>query len=274
MVAALPVCFILGYFAVGALVATGEEYRGAKFRRISDDTWKFRVAAAFSLSFLLTLFSFLVGHFSHPSSYVPQTFQMLFSNAVCDALTLLATIAILAWAVRERVLFRLPFAILCDITIAAVLAVLSLYLGLVFTKHALTLAQVAGVLVGRSPTGQDYEFGPCFWAMHTTFIPTLVYLSITLIAWLGKAILSPVTWFLGKGHENRNPLKLTAAVMGLLFALCGVAAYGLGSGEEYLKDHPPTTGRSAPPAPTPGDSAVPPLAEAKGQEARHEEPPQ
>ncbi len=45
-----------------------------------------------------------------------------------------------------------------------------------------------------------------------------------LVAWLGKALLAPVSSFLGQGKEHSQPLKLTATLLGILTALCFVAS--------------------------------------------------
>jgi len=238
-------CSAILFSALG-LLAYLKETKSISEKTIAQG---FTVAAIMLLSFCVTQLSFLAGRLAHPSTHVHLTYWVLVSNAVCDVLTISATISILAWGVRRKTLLRLPIAVFCDITVAAILAILSIYLSLVFTTYALTLPQVASVLVGRSPTSDGYEFGPYFWAMHTTFIPTLLYLAVISVAWLGKAILTPVAWFFGEGHENKSPLSFTAAIMGLGAAIFGVLSYGLGIGEECLENHHPTTSQTAPSTP-------------------------
>ncbi|PKB64370.1 MAG: hypothetical protein BZY80_02945 [SAR202 cluster bacterium Io17-Chloro-G2] len=193
-----------------------------RFSRL-DDSWTL-AALAISTSFTITFLSLTIGHVVIPDAWVPQTLQMLVSNVLLDGVTMLATFAILAWAVARPGFFRIPEAIFADFSIAAVLACLSLYLGLVFTDRAVTFPEVLNVLLFRSPDGNGFEFGPYFWVMHTTFLPTLAYLALIAAAWLSKAFLLPVRWFFGAGREHSNPLALTAAMCAVFAALFGIPA--------------------------------------------------
>jgi hypothetical protein len=108
----------------------------------------------------------------------------------------------------------------------------SLYFGLVITDKALNLSQILHILIGRSIDNTHYELSPYFWTMHTTFIPTLLYLSLILFCWIGKAMLIPVRWFFGKGQEHKNPLKLAAALCGLFVAIFTVLAFVASAAQE------------------------------------------
>jgi len=70
--------------------------------------------------------------------------------------------------------------------------------------------------------------------MHTTFLPTLIYLIFILVCWLGKVLLKPIEWFFGKGQENRNPVKLTVALFTLISVILGFLSYAAGNLEAYL----------------------------------------
>src|SRR3989442_14008466 len=91
-------------------------------------------------------------------------------------------------------LLRIPMAVFLDLVIAAILACGSIYFGLVSTNKALGLTQLLYILVAHSPDGSQVEFSPYFWVMHTTFIPTLLYLLFLLGCWIGKSLLLPVRW--------------------------------------------------------------------------------
>lgn len=199
---------------------------------ISNTTVENSAIAGISVgfSFSITFFSFWIGKIVVEQSYVPQTFQMLVSNVVFDGMTILITLALLQWALKMK-LFGIPIAIAADIIVAAILACASLYFGLFLTEHQLTVKQVLTVLIGMSPVKKSIELGPYFWAMHTAFIPTFVYLSFIFVAWLGKLILTPARWFFGKGQEHKNPLALTGALFALLattFGLLGIFVDSLG----------------------------------------------
>lgn len=191
------------------------------------------VSLATALSFTVTLVSMLLGHLAQPDAWIPQTLQMLVSNVVFDGLTFLATMLLLSWAVARHTFLRIPFVIVLDVSIAAVFACASLYFGLVFTQQALSLREVVNVLLGRSPSGANIEIGPLFWTMHTAFLPTLVYLALLLMAWLAKALLIPVEWFFGAGQANKNPLKLTVALLTFVSVLFGTLCYMANAAEEH-----------------------------------------
>jgi len=181
---------------------------------------------AVGLSFTITFLAFLVGNLVKPDAHVPQSFQMLVSNIIFDGATMIFTFVLLAWAIKRKVWIRIPIAITLDVLLAVLLACGSLYFGLLLSEKELSLRQVLFVLIGRVPTGENIELGPYFWAMHTTFLPTIAYLSILLMAWLGKTMLTPIRWFFGKGHEHKNPLALTAALFTLIatiFAFSSIA---------------------------------------------------
>lgn len=190
-------------------------------------------------SFLLTLLFLTVGHFSVPKAWVPKTIQMLFSNVICDGLTMLVTIEILTWVIyphRELpVRVKLPIAIFLDVIIAAVLACASLWFGLVGTVHALTVRETINVLFAQAPDGAHLDFGPFFWAMHTTFIPTLLYFSLILLCWVGKWVILPVAMVLSRSEKVPKPHHLTAGVFAFVATIFLVLATGMGYVQEFLK---------------------------------------
>lgn len=186
--------------------------------------------------FSVTLVAMSVGHLVEPSANVPQTLQMLISNVMFDGLTMAVTFAILSWAVSKKGLWRLPIAILLDIIVAAAFAGGSLYFGLIFTDKALTIQDVLFILIARSTDNSHFEFAPYFWIMHTTFIPTVLYLSLILFCWTGMAILTPVKWFFGKGQEHTHPLKLAGLLCGVFAAVFAILAVATGFVQEGIKE--------------------------------------
>jgi hypothetical protein len=209
------------------------------FRPFPPDRSIHRVRSCFALgasaSFAVTYFSLLLGHVARPTAPVPQTLQMLLSNVIFDGCTMVATVLILRWAVSKGTL-RIPGAIAMDTVVAGILACGSLYFGLIGSSNALSPHQVLSVLLGRSPDGSDWEFGPYFWAMHTTFIPTAIYLCAILFCWLAKCVLTTAHWFFGKAQEHKNPLKLTAAACGVMIAVFSFGTYCAGAVQDYLKE--------------------------------------
>ena len=182
------------------------------------------LGTSMGISFSITFLSFMLGKVVSPESSIPQTFQMLAANVVLDGVTLLITFWILGWAIKNKTLWRIPIAIFLDGVVAAILACASLYLGLLLSENHLSVGQVFGVLIGKSPFQSGYEFGPYFWAMHTTFIPTIIYLSIILVSWLAKIIFTSARGYLGAWQKHTNPMALTAALFTLLAATMFVLA--------------------------------------------------
>ncbi|MBA7697133.1 hypothetical protein ES703_105791 [subsurface metagenome] len=124
-------------------------------------------------SFSITMIALLVGYMADPTCWVPKTMQMLGSNVIFDGLTMVATIVILTLAVPPRRRISIPLAVCLDVVATAVFAWASLYCGVAFTDRHLSIIETTRVLVALSPDGGHFEIGPYFWAMHTTFIPTL-----------------------------------------------------------------------------------------------------
>ncbi len=209
MPAALPLTWLLAFLFLSNIGI----FRVS--RKALREDWAAVAAFGVALSFSVSLVAMYIGHVAVPQAWVPKTFQMLAANAVCDGLTLVATLGVLIWAVGGRGVLRLPAAVFVDIGIAVVLALGSLHLGLAGTEKALSTRELLNVLFARSPDGSGWQLGPYFWVMHTAFLPTVGYLGLIMVCWLGKVVLIPVHWFFGVGHEHKNPLTLT----GWLFAV-------------------------------------------------------
>lgn len=224
-------CFV--FLLSSPLVLFGYIFRVKAQMGIKTATALALLGFSIGISFFVTFLSFLVGSLISSQSYIPQTFQMLMSNVILDGITMLFTFKILGWSIAKKPWARIPLAVLLDIMVAAILACLSLYLGLLFSEHQLSLKEVLFVLIGRSVSGEDIELGPYFWAMHTTFIPTCLYLMFIIVAWLGKSTLLPVRWFFGKGHEHQNPLALTATLFALIATIFGVIGYATDGIEKH-----------------------------------------
>jgi hypothetical protein len=196
------------------------------------------IGFAFTLSFFITAIALFFGFVCSPGAYIPKTIQMFLVNVLCDGITLVLTFVILQGAI-DRVIgdesseqqkikrkYPIPAAIVIDIVAAAFLAYLSLYLGLVGSDNALSITETVNVLIGRAPSGGTGELGPYFWAMHTTFIPTAIYLTVIMLAYIGKLIILPVFHVLKKGKELEKPHDLSAAVFAFV-AVVFLALAGL-----------------------------------------------
>ena len=214
---------------------------------------------AIGVSFVMTLTSLLLGHILHPASYVPQTAQMLLANLIFDTVTIALTvrlfvhaidrsqipasdaapkygIATTLYSVAKRV-FSTPSPprrwsvgtlLGLDVAVACICACLSLWFGLLRTDHMLTWSEVVRVLLGRSPDGMQWDFGPYFWTMHTTFLPILLYTFVVLVTAFAKALFAPTQWFFAKaGDRDVNAIGLTARLVGVVAVIFGGLAFCL-----------------------------------------------
>ena len=179
------------------------------------------VQLTITASLFMTLFSLTIGHYAAPGEWVPQTIRMYLANILCDGLTVFATFKILKLAVRAKKRIPIPVAVIIDVIVAAVLAVASLWLGLVGTDNSLSLTQIINILIGRSADGASLGFGPLFFVMHTTFLPTIFYLSVILLCWLAKLVVLPIAKVLSKGQDIDQPHQLTAGVFLLISSVFG-----------------------------------------------------
>lgn len=215
-----------------------------------------------TVSLLVTFIALFVGHIVDPAAWVPQTAQALVSNVIFDALTVAATAWLFSraadiqsssrWSASEGsvpqsevmvmvrqltslelFIFRpvskrlsVPAAVSLDLVLALLFACASLWCSLASTVNALTIHQVLRVLIARSVDGRRWQAGPFFWMMHTTFLPTVVYVLLVLLAWWTKATLGPVRWFLGRAqHQDINPIGLTARLIASMAAMLGLASF-------------------------------------------------
>lgn len=170
-------------------------------------------------SIIITIIAMSIGHLIEPYSWVPKTIQMLLSNIFFDGITLISTFIIFSIAIKYNHILSIPLAILIDIIIASLCAVLSLYCGLVFSENQISFESVLYILVGRNPDSLQIELGPLFWVMHSAFIPTFIYLTIILIAWLGKIQLSFYKMIIKEFKGVENAYAHTASIIGIITAI-------------------------------------------------------
>ena len=185
------------------------------------------VSMGVSLSLLMTFSALTVGHVIEPTLPVPRSAQLLVINGLFDGMTLAMTVWVLERAVIDR-RFPLPLAVLADVVLAGLFAVLSGFLGVLRTPYSLSMKQACYVLLGRGTNGISWQLGPLFWVVHTSFIPTILYLCIVLLSYCAKATIGPTQWFLGKGaHEDINAIGMTSRFVALLGAINALFLYVL-----------------------------------------------
>lgn len=198
------------------------------------------IGFSISISFFVTVLSFWFGQLICSECAVEPSMQMIISNTLFDALTLLVTFKILEKTIPLFDIYgafirylNKPIgvlsAIIQDVIIAALFACASLYFSFIYSDNHISLLETLRVLVGLSPESNSFEFGPRFWVMHTTFIPTLVYLSIILFCWIGKLFILPIALFTNRAMLIEQPHHLTAGVFAFLAVLFTIISTGIGN---------------------------------------------
>ncbi len=201
------------------------------------------VYMATTWSVIISLAAYYFGFFIEPlAPFWSGSLQILIPNILFDSLTIYFTFLLLSWALKKRFMLRIMIAVTADLVLAVLFACASLYFCLLYTDLEISFIQTFNVLLAKNAAGARYELGPYFWLMHTTFIPTLLYCSLVLVAWLAKLILKPVEWFFGAGQADKNPLKLTALLCTLIGFFFALLAFGADTAEKITqKDKPKTT---------------------------------
>ncbi len=181
------------------------------------------------LSFVITLLALFLGHLLAPGASLPQTFQMLLSNVICDSLTIVVTLSLLEKSVGSQKRVSVRSATIFSLVAAGLLAATSLKAGLSFTPAEISVRSLIRVMIGRSTEGGRWQFGPYFWAMHTTFLPCLAFAWIVFITWCAKLSLRPLEWFFNRGADSEiNPISMTSALFGCFAAVFGALATFVG----------------------------------------------
>lgn len=146
-------------------------------------------------SILLTIVAVGIGNARADADAFMLSPVFVLVNAAGDGLTLLMT----AWIVgriykrvRTEVLGKSPFhaiwpalmvalyslpLIFLDLAFSALLAVVTVVISVDTTGTSYSLREVLYILVGLSKSGAHWEMGGLFFAMHTTFAPTFVFLA-------------------------------------------------------------------------------------------------
>jgi hypothetical protein len=184
---------------------------------------------AFSIgfSFFVSLLALFIGHQLDPQGLIPQTPRMLWSNALFDGATVVTSLYVLERAITTRRLLsisvNIPTAVVLDLALGMVFACGSLWFGI----KGVAFKPVRWTLIGHSVDGTHWEFGPYFWAMHTTFLPLAFYLLVVLFSMCAKTFLARRIRFHGVAKEL-DGLAMTATFLGYIAAVLGLGGVLLG----------------------------------------------
>ena len=102
-----------------------------------------------------------------------------------------------------------------------------LFYGRLASTQALSAEQAFVVLLGQAPGTGRLQLGADFWVMHLPMVPAAVLVGAITLAWLAKAIASPVGFVLGREYAVRRPLLLAGVVCAVLVGIFWLLAAGL-----------------------------------------------
>lgn len=216
----LPIVGMTVGFAPAWIIGTIIRIRGGVADRFEDHVLLFGLSV--TASFCISLVAMSLGHALEPAAPIPQTVHVLWSNVLFDGLTVVASLYLLERALQSTSrLFSVPVAVVVNVVIAACLALLSVWVGV----PSVGIRQAARIMVGLSPSSGRWEFGPYFWAMHTVFVPMLLFFGMVAICWAGKMSILYTEWFSERAMDHEiNPLKMTAQFLNRLSAGLALAA--------------------------------------------------
>ncbi len=215
-----------------------------KFLRLQTESRLFHYfGVSVLLSVTTTSMAFVLGHVIEPSSPVPRTVLMVGNNIIFDVATLFVTFTVLEYYLRREGLLLL--LIFVDVFLAAVFAFCAGYIGLLGSTQALTPSETMNVILFLTPSGATMTGGDAiFWAIHTTFLPTLGYCLFIIFAFTIRWQAQPI--LVHKGEVERvkaNPLEeatFTEDLLAhlrkryLLIAVVFAVASGLVKVHQYL----------------------------------------
>jgi len=105
---------------------------------------------------------------------------------------------------------RIAMATGFNLGLAALLACCSIWFALHGTPSALSVAGVLRLLVGRSPSGQEWYLGPLFWVMHTTFLPLAILFTMVLFMIAARIFITmPILSVIDRITDASSPFKVT-----------------------------------------------------------------
>ena len=167
-----------------------------------------------------TAAALLLGSVTSSALWMPHIAPMYAANVACDTATVLATVLLMRAAINPDWRLSIPLAVLIDVVLAALLACVSVGLGLVGSGRELGVAELGRLLIGTSPNEVSERFDPLFWAMHTTFLPTAIYFLAIAGIWSARLVFLPLALLFSRSAIVEKPHHLMAGAFGLLAAIC------------------------------------------------------
>ncbi len=175
--------------------------------------------AALPAAFVLTFVALLVGGTIDAASTPSLSWQYLISSMAFTSAGLAATLLIMGWAHGAGGPWALTAGYVASVAAGGVLSWAMLLCGRLASARALNGEEAFAVLLGRAPGTDHLQLGADFWVMHLPMVPAGVLVAGVAVAWLAKAIASPVGLVLGPEYPIRRPLLLAGVVCAVLVVL-------------------------------------------------------
>ena len=201
-----------------------------------DDEEKVRRLPSYLLApFWLIVSYFLMGVFittgqtTFHETVLKPSLQMLIANALCDSISLTATISILSLALRTKKITVTLLAFLGNLLSSGALGIVSVYLAVLGTTSELSLAQCWYVFIGHGQTHGVIGAFEYQCLMYTTFALIFVYTIAIIVMSFAKAFVDLADWLVGRLILNNKPLALMSAIAAIIAFTAGSGATLIGS---------------------------------------------
>lgn len=158
----------------------------------------------FPLAYVLIFASFLAGQFSASEQPLPITWSMVLSSTINISFSFALTIQVLGWLSGARK----PINWCVGISVIFLLSVIFGFSLIKFGMPADDYFQrgLYNIMLGKTPTGLEYQLGPLFWIMHQTFLPFLVLILVTLFLFISRFL--RLVSFIKLSDQNYNAREL------------------------------------------------------------------
>jgi len=199
---------------------------------LSETTQNIIYAVGLGVGFSLfaTVAALALGKIAEPNAVHPTlSVQAISTNLLCDTFTLAGCGFLFRLRNKASGLFFLFFLIPGCAAIGVLFALLTALLAFWGTPDQLSISQIIHVLLGLSPTSNNFELGGYFFLVHTTFLPVLLYLFSLVFSVVLKFVAYIASRLFGLASAvHANPFKVMAALLAVFFAiftgLSGVAS--------------------------------------------------
>ncbi len=169
------------------------------------------------ISYPITLLAF---HFDNYYLYtsIEKGQVVLWINMTFDFITLFATYIIFKLAIKSKKSTIHLLYVFTDIILASIFSFLVAFLINILCEFNLASMDIIYGIMGRINNNTQWGVYSLFWTMHTTFIPTIIFLILLFISIVSKLIILPISKIGKKTISVDEPNLLTSNLF-LFFSL-------------------------------------------------------